>query len=58
MSITHYTSERLEDVTIICVDENNINPSPPSAAYIRKWNGSALVKITAYRLFGRHQAIV
>ena len=29
-----------------------LNSSPPSAAYVHQWTGSALVQITAYRLFG------
>ena len=29
-----------------------VNPSPPSAAYMRHWNGSALVQVLACRLFG------
>ena len=29
-----------------------INSFPPSAAYMRKWIGSALVHTMAYRLFG------
>ena len=28
-----------------------INSSPPSAAYMRQWIGSALIEIMAYRLF-------
>ena len=31
---------------------NIINPSPPSASYMRQWIGSALVEIMACRLFG------
>ena len=29
-----------------------INVSPPNAAYMRQWTGSALVQIMACRLFG------
>ena len=29
-----------------------VNSSPPSAAYIRQWTGSALVQVMACRLFG------
>ena len=29
-----------------------INSSPPSAAYMRQWNGSAFVQIMACRLIG------
>ena len=39
--------------TDICViGESTINSSPPSAAYMRQWIGSALVQIMAWRLFG------
>ena len=31
---------------------SHFNSSPPSAAYLRQWIGSALVKIMACRLFG------
>ena len=31
--------------------ENDINSSPPSAAYMRQWIGAALVEIMACRLF-------
>ena len=31
---------------------SNLNSSPPSAAYMRQWIGSALVQIMACRLFG------
>ena len=30
----------------------SLNSSPPSAAYMRKWTGSALVQVMACRLFG------
>ena len=30
----------------------DFNPSPPSAAYMRRWTGSALVQVMACRLFG------
>ena len=29
-----------------------VNSSPPSAAYMRQWTGSALVQVMACRLFG------
>ena len=31
---------------------NPVNSSPPSAAYMHQWIGSALVQIMAYHLFG------
>ena len=50
--IAHNTSERSEDIKIIRVDENDINSSPLSVAYMRHWTVLALVKIMACRLFG------
>ena len=32
--------------------ENFVNSSPPSAAYMHQWIGSALVQLMACRLFG------
>ena len=31
---------------------NNVNSSPPNAAYMRLWTRSALVQVMACRLFG------
>ena len=30
----------------------SLNPSPPSAAYMRQWTGSSLIQVMACRLFG------
>ena len=32
--------------------KGDINPSPPSAAYMHQWTGSSLVQVMACRLFG------
>ena len=34
------------------ITEIRVNSSPPTAAYTRQWNGSALVQAMACRLFG------
>ena len=34
------------------VDGDGVYISPPNAAYMRRWSGSALVQIMACRLFG------
>ena len=35
-----------------CSSQSDFNSSPPSAAYMHQWIGSALVQIMACRLFG------
>ena len=37
----------------IKITSQSMNLSPPSAAFMRQWTGSALIKITACRLFGK-----
>ena len=39
------------DLTIMS-GYSHFNSSPPSAAYMRQWIGSALVRVMACRLFG------
>ena len=41
-----------ESINPWCNNLNVFNSSPPSAAYMPQWIGSALVQIMAYRLFG------
>ena len=41
-----------DDVIMIALDVSQINSSPPSAAYMRRWIGSGLVQVMACRLFG------
>ena len=42
----------LHTETSICEKVKLINSPPPSAAYMRRWNGSALVQVMACRLSG------
>ena len=39
-------------LALLLCDAGWVNSSPPSAAYMRQWTGSALVRVIACRLFG------
>ena len=36
----------------LCMPGFDLNPLPPSAAYMRQWTGSSLLLVTACRLYG------
>ena len=44
-------SKNVYKMTTVLSKPQYVNLSPPSAAYVRQWTGSALVQVMIYRLF-------